>query len=203
VVERFAALLIALLESARSEHADRVARPLARDTALMIVSGLRGRVPSQRHPSVQRDVSARAQPQGDASRKPTAGRGIHARTAGRLGEELAAAHLQRLGFRVLARNARTRRGEIDVIAFDGRTLVFVEVKTRRVRAAGGSISPPQEPLSGLTARQQTRLRALAAAWLSDHRRERPSARTIRFDAVGVLVDHTGALRRLEHLEGAW
>ena len=44
------------------------------------------------------------------------------RARGRLGEDLAAAHLQRLGFRVLARNARTRYGEIDLIAFDGHTL---------------------------------------------------------------------------------
>ena len=44
---------------------------------------------------------------------------------GRLGEELAAAHLSRLGFSELERNARTRHGEIDLIAFDGRTLVFV------------------------------------------------------------------------------
>lgn len=43
---------------------------------------------------------------------------------GRLGEQLAATHLERLGFAILARNARTRYGEIDVIAFDGQTLVF-------------------------------------------------------------------------------
>ena len=43
---------------------------------------------------------------------------------GRLGEQLAAAHLERLGFAILARNARTRYGEIDLIAFDGHTLVF-------------------------------------------------------------------------------
>jgi putative endonuclease len=53
------------------------------------------------------------------------------RRLGRLGEELAAAHLQRLGFVVLARNARTRHGEIDLIAFDGRTLVFISPRPRR------------------------------------------------------------------------
>src|SRR5438270_868017 len=46
---------------------------------------------------------------------------------GRLGEALAAARLERLGFTILARNARTRHGEIDLIAFDGQTLVFAEV----------------------------------------------------------------------------
>jgi len=45
--------------------------------------------------------------------------------------------------------------------------------------------------------------SLAAAWLREQRAVRPRARTIRFDAIGVLVDARGALRRLEHLEGAW
>src|SRR5947208_15569229 len=49
------------------------------------------------------------------------------RALGRLGEELAAAHLSARGFRILERNARTRAGEIDIIAFDGHTLVFAEV----------------------------------------------------------------------------
>jgi Holliday junction resolvase-like predicted endonuclease len=53
---------------------------------------------------------------------------------GRLGEDLAAAHFSRLGFTVLARNVRTRYGEIDLIAFDGRALVFAEVKTTRASA---------------------------------------------------------------------
>lgn len=48
---------------------------------------------------------------------------------GRLGEERAAEYLSRIGFRILARNFRTRRGEIDIVAGDGATLVFVEVKS--------------------------------------------------------------------------
>ena len=50
---------------------------------------------------------------------------------GRRGEQLAAEHLERLGFAIVARNHRTRFGEIDVIAHDGHTLVICEVKTRR------------------------------------------------------------------------
>jgi hypothetical protein len=49
------------------------------------------------------------------------------RALGRRGEELAAAHFERLGFSVIGRNVRTRYGEIDLIAFDGRVLAFVEV----------------------------------------------------------------------------
>ena len=52
-------------------------------------------------------------------------------TAGRQGEEYAAQHFERLGYQVLARNHRTRYGELDLVVFDGQTLVFVEVKTRR------------------------------------------------------------------------
>jgi putative endonuclease len=122
---------------------------------------------------------------------------------GRLGEELAEAHLGRLGFRTLARNVRTREGEIDLIAFDGRTLVFAEVKTRRAARREDHVRAGDEPLCRLRRSQQLRLRRLAVAWLSDERRSRPTARTIRFDALGVTVDRDGRLLRLEHLEAAW
>ncbi len=121
---------------------------------------------------------------------------------GRLGEDLAQAHLGRLGFAVLGRNERTRFGEIDLIVFDGHTILFVEVKTSRVRGRREG-PPPEPPLARLGARQQARLRRLAVAWLYDETRVRPRARNIRFDAVGVLVDRTGALVRLDHIENAF
>jgi len=131
------------------------------------------------------------------------------RALGRRGEDLAAEHFARLGFSTLARNVRTREGEIDLIAFDERTrtLVFAEVKTRA--AGAGRVRPDQQPLSALRARQRRRLRRLARAWLARPpdqgrgRERRPSARTIRFDAVGVLLDRRGRLLRLDHIEGAW
>lgn len=126
------------------------------------------------------------------------------RTLGRLGEELAVTHLRRMGFALLERNARTRHGEIDVIAFDGRTLVFVEVKTRRsLGNPRKSTGPEEHPLAALRPRQRARLRRLAAAWLYDETHVRPSAHTIRFDAIGVTVDARDALVRLDHVEGAW
>jgi putative endonuclease len=125
------------------------------------------------------------------------------RAVGRLGEELAEAHMTALGHSVLARNARTRHGEIDLIVFDGTALVFVEVKARRLRAGQRPPRSDEQPLSGLRQRQRARLRRLAAAWLSDQGRIRPTARTIRFDAIGVTVDARGRLLRIEHLEGAW
>lgn len=138
-----------------------------------------------------------------ASRKPGCAGGDR-RHLGARGEALAAEHLERLGFALLARNVRTRHGEIDLIAFDGRVLAFVEVKSR-TQVSGG---PPNgaldviAPLEGLGLAQRRRLRRLAAAWLGEHR-PRVWAQEIRFDAIGVRVDARGELRVLEHIEGAW
>jgi putative endonuclease len=121
---------------------------------------------------------------------------------GRLGERLAAAHLERLGFVILARNARTRYGEIDLIAFDGRTLVFAEVKTRRARRRW-RLSAEEQPIAWLRTSQRARLRRLAATWLHHESRNRPTAHTIRFDGIGVIVDEANRLVCLDHIEGAW
>lgn len=122
---------------------------------------------------------------------------------GRRGEQLAAEHLRRLGFSIVGRNERTRYGEIDLIAFDCRTLVFAEVKTRRASARGRGPRADQQPLTWLRPRQRIRLRRLAAAWLADEKHIRPTAHTIRFDAIGVTLDGRDRLLALDHLEGAW
>jgi putative endonuclease len=125
------------------------------------------------------------------------------RALGRDGEELAAAHLRGLGFVVLACNVRTARGEIDLVARHGALLVFAEVKTRRIGAAQRSPREDQLPLGGLGARQRARLRGLAGAWLAANRPAPPAPRTIRFDAIGVVLDTRGRVRTLEHIEDAW
>jgi putative endonuclease len=112
---------------------------------------------------------------------------------GRLGEDLAAAHLERLGYTVLARNHRTRHGELDVVAVDGDALVFVEVKTRR------GTGSPWDALHDLKRHQ---VRDMARAYLAEVRR-RPRTRTVRFDAIGVTVDRHGRLATLDHLQGAF
>ncbi|HEV3048007.1 MAG TPA: YraN family protein [Solirubrobacteraceae bacterium] len=122
---------------------------------------------------------------------------------GRLGERLAAAHLRRLGYEVLASNVRTRHGEIDLIAFGQDTLVFAEVKTRTAARADGPAPAGLEPLAALRPRQRARLRRLALAWLAEQAATRPRAATIRFDALGVHLDREGRLLRLDHVEGAW
>ena len=123
------------------------------------------------------------------------------RALGRLGEHLAAAHLERLGFTILDRNFRTRHGELDLIVCDDNLIAFVEVKTRRVRAGQRKHSLAVLPLEGLGYRQRSRQRRLAGIWLQEHSEQH--VRDLRFDAVGVLVDADDRLLRLDHVEGAW
>jgi putative endonuclease len=113
---------------------------------------------------------------------------------GQQGEELAVAHFERLGFEVLARNHRTRYGELDLVVYDGESLVFVEVKTRRDGSG--------DPWDNLHELKRSQVRRMAIAWLTE-RNDRPFGAELRFDAVGILVDGAGELVRLEHLEAAF
>jgi putative endonuclease len=125
------------------------------------------------------------------------------RTLGALGEDYAVGHFRRLDFVIVERNVRTRHGEIDLIVFDGRTLVFAEVKTRRASNRRRGLCPEEQPLAWLKFSQRSRLKRLACAWLYENAAARPKAHTIRFDAVGVIVDGSDQLLRLDHIEGAW
>ncbi len=125
------------------------------------------------------------------------------RLLGTLGEDLAVEHFRRLGFVLVARNVRTRHGEIDLIAFDGRVLAFAEVKTRRASNRRRGLCPEEQPLAWLRFSQRARLKRLACAWLYENTAARPKAHTIRFDAIGVIVDGADRLLRLDHIEGAW
>src|SRR3954454_22856429 len=118
----------------------------------------------------------------------------HSQHIGRLGERLAADHFARLGYEVLARNHQTRWGELDLVAYDGDTLVFCEVKTRR--------GTSRTPLEAITPAKARHVRRMAAAWLAETR-DRPHAADLRFDAIAVSVDATGRLQALDHLEGCF
>ena len=100
---------------------------------------------------------------------------------GKTGEELACEELRRRGYAVLDRRYRTRSGELDIVARDGPTLVFVEVKTR-VSVRYGS------PFEALTPAKCRQVAAMAADYLV---RRRPSARACRFDVVAVTFDQYG------------
>jgi putative endonuclease len=127
----------------------------------------------------------------------------HRHRLGTLGEDLAVAHFRRLGFVIVARNVRTRHGEIDLVAFDGTALVFAEIKTRRASNRRRGLCPEDQPLAWLKFSQRARLRRLACEWLYENTAKRPKAHTIRFDAVGVVVDGADRMLRLDHIEGAW
>jgi putative endonuclease len=120
----------------------------------------------------------------------------HTKELGRRGEELAAEHFSRLGYRVLARNHRTRWGELDLVLADEdeRTIVFCEVKSRRLGSGDWRES--------LHEAKQHQVRTMAAAWLAAVK-DRPFGAELRFDAVGVTVDDSGGLVRLDHLEAAF
>jgi putative endonuclease len=116
------------------------------------------------------------------------------RSLGRLGEQLAAEHFERLGWEIVERNYQTRFGELDLVAVDGVTLVFAEVKTCRLGRG--------EPWQNLHERKQARVRKLAGVWFNEHRAA-PFFERVRFDAIGVLIDAQDALVRLDHLEDAF
>lgn len=91
---------------------------------------------------------------------------------GAAAEDLAARHLAAHGLAIVARNWRTRRGEIDLIARDGATLVFVEVRLRRNARFGG-------PAASITSTKRARLVAAAEQYLADL----PAPPACRFDAL--------------------
>ena len=102
--------------------------------------------------------------------------------AGARGEEQAARYLQEKGWRILERNFSAPYGEVDIIAQDGKTLVFAEVKTRAYRAYGG-------PLMAVTPAKQKRLALTAASYI---KAKSVKCDGIRFDVLCVLpqgIDH--------------
>ncbi len=94
------------------------------------------------------------------------------RSAGATAEGLAAEFLVRHGLAIVARNFRTRFGEIDLIARDGRTLVFVEVRMRSSARYGGAVE-------SISAQKRARLVSAASGYLAAIGREPPC----RFDAI--------------------
>jgi putative endonuclease len=109
---------------------------------------------------------------------------------GAFGEGVAVRHLEAAGMVVLDRNWRCGDGEIDVIARDGETLVFCEVKTRRGTRYGG-------PAAAVVPAKVRRLRRLALRWLSESGLH---PRDLRFDVVSVLAPRHGGTD-VEHLRG--
>ncbi len=110
---------------------------------------------------------------------------------GRKGEALAEKFLKKKGYKILERNYRTRFGEIDIIAREGRTLVFIEVKARTDEAFGS-------PFAAVGPKKQSHLTLAANIYMEEHGvGDIPQ----RFDVVSVLGDGRGA--RIELLRNAF
>lgn len=109
---------------------------------------------------------------------------------GQWGESVACRHVESLGWRVLERNWHHREGELDIVAEDGETVVFIEVKTRRGTGAG-------HPLEAITGKKLAVLHRLALLWLRANERYAP---TMRLDAIAVIAPR-GGRPHLEHVRG--
>jgi putative endonuclease len=117
---------------------------------------------------------------------------------GRAAEDLVASRLAAAHWEIVERNARTRFGELDLVALDGGTLVFLEVKAGREDADFG----PERPILAIGPRKRRQVRRLATAWMAE-RRAAPRYSEIRFDAVGVTFDRLGRVNDVEHIKGAF
>ncbi|HXX57941.1 MAG TPA: YraN family protein [Thermodesulfovibrionales bacterium] len=112
------------------------------------------------------------------------------RLTGIKGEELAVRFLRKKGYRILRKNFRSPVGEIDIIAEEGKTIVFVEVKTRTDDSFG-------HPFEAVDTRKKEKLRRAALSYLKQCKEELPS----RFDVLSIEMD--GGKSRIEHIIDAF
>jgi putative endonuclease len=113
---------------------------------------------------------------------------------GQRGEILAVEYLEKLGYRIYARNYRTKIGEIDIIAFDESTLVFCEVKTRNSTSYG-------QPFEAVTHKKQMTIQNIAEYFIAVNEVKLKGISESRFDVISILYDRDGA--EIEHLKNAF
>ena len=109
---------------------------------------------------------------------------------GKIGEDIATIYLQDLGYKILGRNWRFKRVELDIIAQKDSTLVFCEVKTRRSNSHG-------IPSDAITPIKLQHIRTAALHWLSNHQSRHQG---IRFDAISVIYC-VGHPTTIDHIKG--
>lgn len=112
---------------------------------------------------------------------------------GDAGEQLASEYLTRLGFKIVARQQSSRIGEIDLIARDGDTIVFVEVKTRKSMSAG-------HPAEAVTAQKQRQITRAALAYLKGHGLLECR---VRFDVVAIVLPSGDGTPQISHYRDAF
>jgi putative endonuclease len=118
---------------------------------------------------------------------------IRPKSLGERGEDAAARFLKRLGYHILARHLDLPLGELDIIAVDGRTVVFVEVKTRSSSDAG-------HPADAIDKVKEQRMTQAALGYLKSHGLLNHSA---RFDVVAVSWPSTAKRPTIEHIQNAF
>jgi ribonuclease HII len=111
---------------------------------------------------------------------------------GRRGEQLAAAHLEELGWVICEMNYRCAAGEMDIVALDGDCLAFVEVRTRRARSHG-------LPVESITSAKKKKLIEVAATYLQEHN---SLPVDWRIDVVSILMSSRGKVQQMELLQNA-
>ena len=114
-------------------------------------------------------------------------------TTGRLGEAFAAEYLVRQGYEILEKNYRRQFGEVDIVARDRGTLVFVEVKTRHSHLYGA-------PVEAVDKRKQRQLSKIAQGYLLSCQLNDTSA---RFDVIGVTLDKNNQPAQIELIRNAF
>jgi putative endonuclease len=119
------------------------------------------------------------------------------RARGAAGEQAAAEMLTALGYEILERNFRTRYGELDIVAADGKCLVFCEV---RARVGGQAIA---QALESIGPGKRLQLRKMAREWFRLSAADRPATARTRFDAVAVALAPDGRALALEHVRDAF
>lgn len=113
--------------------------------------------------------------------------------AARCGEAIAEQFCVLRGYEILARNAREGRGELDLVALDRDTIVFVEVKFRAERDPGG-------PLAAVTAKKREDVARAATRWLTTRG---ATDRPVRFDVIGITWASDGTELRVQHVPNAF
>jgi len=113
------------------------------------------------------------------------------KTLGTEGEDLAVRFLKEKGYRIIARNYKTYFGEIDIIAKDGNTIVFIEVKTRTDVSFG-------YPFEAVHRKKIQKIKKLALLYLKKQGEELP----VRFDVLSIFCLDNGK-KEIEHIKDAF
>ena len=111
---------------------------------------------------------------------------------GKYGEDLATEYLEKKGFQIIVRNYRQKTGEVDIIARDEETLVFIEVKTRSSLLFG-------QPFEAVTAAKQKQLNRIALDYIS---RNKIKDQAARFDVISILIEKNKQ-PKINHLQNCF